>query len=68
MRPLRLDEYWERRRRRMIAETELFLSRALEYRLRAPIIPSFPVGRGRFPPALAAVFWRRILFEMDLPL
>ena len=46
----------------MIAETEQFLALALREPHRGPVIPSFPVGRGRFSTALVAAFWRRILF------
>jgi hypothetical protein len=63
MRLLRREEYWELRRRRMIAETGEFLTRALREPHFAPVIPSFPVGRGRFPPVLAMLFWKRVLFD-----
>jgi len=65
VRVLRVDEYWNRARRRMIAETERFLLVAIQEPFRAPVIPSFPVGRGRFSPAMAGAFWRRVLFDDD---
>lgn len=65
MRRLRLDEYWDRARRRMIAETEQYLLLALREPHRGPVIPSYPVGRGRIPPAVAEAFWRRVLFETE---
>ena len=65
MRLLRADEYWDRARRRMIAETEQFLVLAMREPHRAPVIPSFPVGRGRFSTGLIAAFWRRLLFSED---
>jgi Cft2 family RNA processing exonuclease len=65
MRLLRSDEYWDLQRRRMIAETEQYLDSALRSGRRGVVIPSFPVGRGRVAPAIAAAFWRRILFESD---
>lgn len=63
MRLLRSDEYWDRTRRRMIAETEQFLTVALREPFRGPVIPSYPVGRGRLSASLAAVFWQRVLFD-----
>ncbi|MCK6484257.1 MAG: hypothetical protein HUU22_11650 [Phycisphaerae bacterium] len=65
MRLLRSDEYWDRTRRRMIAETEQFLTLALREPFRGPVIPSYPVGRGRLSARLAAVYWQRILFDGD---
>lgn len=47
----------------MIAETEQYLTLALREPHRAPAIPMYPVGRGRIAPAVAAAFWRRVLFE-----
>ena len=63
MRALTSEELWERRRRRMIAETETFLDSALREPYRGAVIPIYPVGRGRIPPVLSALFWKRLLFD-----
>ena len=65
LRRMRSMEYWEAIRQRMIAETEQFLAAALREPHRGPVIPSFPVGHGRISPALAAAFWRRVLYESE---
>jgi len=57
------DDLWRQIRRRLLTETSLFLSTALERPELGVSIPMIPVGRGRFSPAFAADFWLRVLPE-----
>ncbi len=55
-------ESWDEMRRRLVAETELFLSEALRHPELAIRIPMIPAETGRFPPSLTRAFWEPILF------
>jgi hypothetical protein len=52
---------WTVIRRRMIAETEVFLQEGLEHPEQHIWIPAKPVGAESWPPAVAAVFWAQLL-------
>lgn len=56
-------ESWEEMRVRLVAETSLFLTEALQHPELAVRIPMIPAGSGRFPPSLTRAFWEQLLFE-----
>ncbi len=57
-----IHEDWETLRRRMLRETEEYLSDGLRHPDTVVRIPAVRVGRGFFPRAYAVLFWRRVLF------
>lgn len=57
------EETYEEMRRRMIAETSVYLTECLRYPELAPQIPQIPAGSGRFPPSMSRAFWDNILFN-----
>ncbi len=56
-------ETWEETRARVIAETNAWLTEALQHPELAVRIPMIPAGRGDFPPSLTRAFWEPLLFE-----
>jgi hypothetical protein len=64
---LRLRKYrhesWEEMRVRLVAETSLFLTEALQHPELVVRIPMIPAGTGRFPPSLTRSFWEQVLSE-----
>ena len=61
--PKHRNESWEEMRSRLVAETSLFLTEALQHPELVVRIPMIPAGSGRFPPSLSRSFWEQILFE-----
>ncbi len=59
----RRKETWEQTRRRLIAETSLYLTERLDRPELAVSIPAIPAGSGKFPRSMSGAFWRRVLFE-----
>lgn len=57
------SESWEEMRTRLVAETSLFLTEALQHPELVVRIPMIPAGSGQFPPSLSRSFWEQILFE-----
>ena len=56
-------ETWEEMRVRLIAETSLFLTEALQHPELVIRIPMIPAGSGRFPPSLTRAFWEQVLVD-----
>ncbi len=56
-------DLWQQIRRRILRQTSLFLSVALERPELGVSIPIVPAGRGRFSRAFADDFWGRVLGE-----
>lgn len=61
-RPVR-DESWKQMHRRMIQETEQYLSECLRHPELAVRIPAIPAGSGRFPRSMTTAFWSKVLDE-----
>ncbi len=59
--PVHRLETWEELRRRLVAETELFITEALRHPELAIHIPMIPSESARFPPSLSRAFWDPIL-------
>ena len=57
------EDLWKQIRRRIIAETNSFLSVALERPELGVSIPIIPVGKGHFSRAFSETFWDGILAE-----
>ena len=57
----RNEDRWIATRRRILAETEQYISLCLQRPEFAEVIPVIPAGSGRFPPGLAEHFWQRAL-------
>ncbi len=56
-------ETWEETRARLIAETNAWLSEAMQHPELAVRIPMVPADSARFPPSLTRAFWDPVLFE-----
>ncbi len=57
------NDLWQHIRRKILRQTSLFLSIALERPELGVSIPTVPAGRGRFSRAFADDFWGRVLGE-----
>jgi hypothetical protein len=56
-------DLWREWRRRILGETEQFLTHYLAHPHLAVVIPRIRVGRGRFTSRFAEEFWRDVLGE-----
>ena len=57
----RAPEDFEAMRRRILGETEAYLTHALRHPEEFVRIPRHRVGHGSFPPRFAEAFWKRVL-------
>lgn len=57
------QDLWQEIRRRMIDETNSFLSQAVDRPELGVSIPIFVVGKGEFGRPFAEEFWRQVLEE-----
>ena len=55
---------WSIIRRKMITQTEEFISEALHNPELSVVIPTIPVGSGCFPKSMSYYFWCRVLGDI----
>ncbi len=57
------SETWEQTRARLVAETNAWLTEALQHPELAVRIPMVPADSARFPPSFSRAFWAPVLLE-----
>ena len=59
----RRRETWEEARERMVAETSVYITDALQHPEISVRIPVVVAGEAEFPPSLSRAFWDAVLVE-----